>query len=177
MTCEEIEDLIWLYDDLSADQRKAVDDHLITCAECQYLREQSLALISVAEKTHQPVPDNAAQLTRRIMDAIGHEAASHHTRYHWLDWINVAWLRYSLAGVSLILILTLFLEKGTHSSNPVSYDAPSPRVVVLRSTGFIEKVVRAKRSDEKKYSLTSCITKQDCPPSFYERRTNYENPQ
>lgn len=119
MNCKEFEKGVFLYEELSALQKKDMDDHSKDCLNCSKLTDevfQSQAYIkSISALT--PQAKNPHQLTQRVMNAIKKER-----RVRWFDDITSCldhyFVRLAFGTVSLSLILFFVYEL------PVGGDMP-----------------------------------------------------
>lgn len=175
MKCSEVEDLIWTHEELSVAQKDALQVHLLECLQCRDVwgRSQTLAHAVAQWRDESPTPENAAQLTHRIMDAVAAQSI-HKPRLHWIDVINTAWLRYAMGCVSLILTLGFLYDtvRPMLKAEPVYVSSGQ---IELKSAAFIENELR--QQTKPSFSLMSCIRNQNCLSSFYERKSHDENPQ
>lgn len=177
MTCEHIEKMIWLYDELPGSERSLVDRHLNTCVSCRQIFDQSVILRLKAEewRINVPVPENSAQLTNRIMTAIYSHSKSTSKRY-WLDAINFAWLRYSLAFISIAMFAVLLSQPDVpHESAIISKESAS-NDVVLTSKIFLKRELKNQLEPRRVFSVKDYIISRKQTSSI-QTKTSHENVQ
>lgn len=106
MNCEDLEKDIYLYGELSAGERAAVDRHVATCAGCRALLEdvQQQHVLTRQAVALRPQAQDPARLTAAIMAAIAPARRKHVI-------MDSAWLRYGMAAASVLLIVAFCLEQ------------------------------------------------------------------
>lgn len=123
MNCKKYEPMIYLKDELSDLEAQSLRQHLETCTTCALLYSDVTrfreTISSVASSELQPA--NAAKFTSFIMTAIQAENRSESILDKIKSWLQEYQLRYSLATVSLGLIIFFGLE---FFSQP--YQSPNP---------------------------------------------------
>jgi ABC-type uncharacterized transport system permease subunit len=116
MNCKKYETMIYLKDELSDLELQSLEKHLKTCASCALLSSEVMLfqerISSVAQSELQPA--NAAKLTSSIMAAIQNEKRSETLLDQIKRWLQEYPLRYSLATVSLGLIIFFGVEFFNH---------------------------------------------------------------
>jgi len=113
MKCEEAEEKIYLYDELSATEKIIVDQHVASCDTCGIAMQAytfQKGIISTLS-INAPVPRNASALTHKIMDALEKQPR----RISWIDrvqsYMDIVWLKISLTAVSAVLAVFFLVEQ------------------------------------------------------------------
>jgi anti-sigma factor RsiW len=110
MNCNECEERIFTYKELSDDERAVVHTHLQECIDCSKLMDQVKELNHVILKAQAsiPQPKNASALTQRIMESLPRIE-----RTFWqliVEIFNNTWLQYSLRVASMVLVVFFVFE-------------------------------------------------------------------
>jgi anti-sigma factor RsiW len=102
MNCNECEEKIFTYKELSDDEKEQVNAHLHECIDCSRLMEQVKELNHVILKTQAstPVPKNAFALTQRIMESLPRTERTFSQVI--VENLNNTWLQYSLRVASMV---------------------------------------------------------------------------
>ena len=147
MKCEEAERLIYLDKELSEAESGKLAEHLSSCSKCAALAA-SFAQIRVgisAVAAEEVAPVSAESLTNRVMDRVNTPAKKK----------SVSWwpglMRWGLSALSLVLILTFYVE---YSSTSISTPKKTDGQVTLVHSGGSETL---KKPREKRASLISLI--------------------
>jgi hypothetical protein len=112
MKCEEAEERIYLYRELSQQEQHELDQHIATCASCQLL-QQSIQRISVLMKSADNVqmkPSNPEQLTQRIMTSIKKKEAPQKFLSTFIQYVESHFVKYSFAALSVFLVTVFVIE-------------------------------------------------------------------
>lgn len=119
MKCEEAEELIWLYEELSFDEKKRIDDHVLNCVSCTRARARYLQLKAATEvlRSDMPIPAHAARLTHNIMATVGKQKVGRTS--FWFA-INTRAVRLASMCLSLMLIIGFVIEQ--RQASPASVD-------------------------------------------------------
>lgn len=177
MSCMDFEEHIWLYDELSPEQKILLDKHLLTCADCKMIWEQAQALAATSKVWQEDVPavEHEAQLTHKIMGAIESKRDQKNSLLTLIDLINTRWLRYSMASLSVLLVITFLYDRpfAEHSTETVSHEIPE--AASLTRSDFIKDRIKVKKTDDHHFSLLACIENRSCPPLIIEKKKYYEN--
>lgn len=171
MKCEEIEQAIYLYAELSADEKSKVDDHISRCAACALLfNEWKHAQERIRLAKEIPLlPNNAARLTHQIMNTITAAPKAAKSEVVWA-WLSSQVVRYGFAIVSVIFIVFFIAEKQRYQTRVWVNNTSEQMSVVLNSGSFIE----ARQEDGKNQasisftSLQNCAKQEDCNHSLIE---------
>ena len=154
--CKE-EDL-YLYDELDADVRKAVDSHVATCPACSALLNQ----VRVGQQTIRkvaadvPQPANASALTSRIIAKVSPEGATQATMSGWLDRM---WVRWAMVATSLLLTVGFVYEQQMQAT--LSPHRPAAVGVVALQTKTLRQW-QQNRQRKEAYSLYACAQSLYC---------------
>jgi len=146
MSCKHFEMNIYVYDELSVEERNRLDIHLQTCSTCQALFQevnQARQLIRlVAEE--KAVPLNSAKLTGNIMSKI-----TEPVKRTWAAWVSELLMsrssKYSLSIVSSVLLIAFSIQSFNYSM-PIkkSYVMPLANAVILNTKLFREHFYHSK---------------------------------
>jgi len=136
MNCKDIEQDLYLYAELSAQERARVDEHLKTCTSCAGLR----AAIELSEKqihalATMPIEaQHAARLTRKIMDGIASPevAESHHGILNSM--IRTVSIKYACSALSIGLILLFGVQFYNVPNQPFHQESEGATVVIHSSS-------------------------------------------
>lgn len=153
---------IFLYDQLTDAEKRAVDMHVATCVACLQLFEQGNAARAVVESAarYRPAPVNAARLTHSIMTAVTRETLAPRS---WVaSALDQVYLRYGMAACSVGLLLLFLVEQ----QYPTVFPNESPGVgktVALASPSWQQlKNQRKQRS----ISYYACAQSAGCNQSL-----------
>ena len=111
MKCEEAEKRIYLYRELTQQDQRDLDQHVITCKSCQQVMQstrqvQALLRASIEVK---PQPKNAALLTQRVLTSI--KKKEKHAGFSvLLAYFDGYFTKYVFAALSIILIAVFVNE-------------------------------------------------------------------
>ena len=147
MKCSEYEQSIYLWEEISPEEKAAVSKHMEVCPTCaalfqqvQVLQEQ-VAEVS-AKKTISP---NAARLTSRIMQVVHEQQQSSHTILIASLFSPFQLIRYAFATLSLVLVISFSLEY-THTGTQQKTQTTSLEDGVILSSA----IIRSSAEDRKK---------------------------
>ena len=113
MNCAESEKRIYLYNELTPQERYETDEHVKTCTSCSLLMQRAIIMRNSIKvhSAHTTPMANHAQMTRRIMDAVEtvqrKKTPSSRFFTHSLSW-NA--FRVSMAVLSFLLVITFLGE-------------------------------------------------------------------
>lgn len=150
MNCNRMKEKIYLYNELTSSERKALDEHLNQCDECSTLARQlvySQRLIKEATR-HKPEMTNPNLLTQRIMMAIETEKSRPLFAFI-IDYLDSLFLRYAISAVSVFLIsFFVYEQRADDFSSSVSRTARSDirKGAVLDYGNFRNMYVRQKEN-------------------------------
>jgi hypothetical protein len=192
MKCKTIEQNIYGYRELGEVERKRVDEHIQQCVTCMNLfveMQQQYTLLGHVATTKRTL-EKPLDFTERVMRKIepAKKAQQRGLRVSFMDLLSV---RYALAGVSALLVITFFIEqqsppqaqdqteiqianetvlKGEQENKPTENSSISStkKPVVLNTTSFL-KNIRNKKSTANSGKITSlytCLKNPDCDYSL-----------
>lgn len=159
-SCREIEQLLYLYDELTVAEKVLTDDHLQHCEACsklfEYLKENKTLIQRAAQIT--AIPQNAGRLTANIMEAV--QAKARKKRHGLAQWMENAWTKYLLAGASLMLVVLFIVEQqpASYATNLPVAVTPQSKTVTLNTSVLLEEV--RKQRETRKHTTT--ISLYDC---------------
>lgn len=180
MSCKKFEERIYLYAELSPDERRILDDHLQQCVSCQNLLNevQSMTKRVKAFSALQPVPRNNARLTQQIMAGVERSKSGNSFGFLSLDrFLSIPTLRYSLAGLSIVIILSFIAEHNiaqnqTYSENEKQVSEMSS---VLNTNHFLKtlETTRLLTAGQKRFSISRCLSTNTCDKlSYFKTKKN-----
>jgi len=155
MKCKDFEREIYLYSTLSAAEKQKVNDHLETCKACRQLLamvQQTEALVATAAIA-KPQPENFSRLTNNIMQAVEKEKTKP------ASWINFSFVKYAMAGASLMLIIAFGVE--SFSTGELQLKQYSTAKSVTLSSTSLGKLYRSKK-EKSQPSVYACVKNGDC---------------
>jgi len=181
MSCKKWEESIYLYHELTADERKQVDVHLQQCAECRILFKSAQRMQRVmhqASGNSAPVKDPVL-LTNRIMKAIPSASSNGKITPGITFLMDSLFTRYALGAVSLLLIFFFVNEQQKKMEVPGQMEvlSESKTSVPLNTKAFME-VIKQERMKPEETSLYLCIKSNQCDFGIvknYKQRKNHEN--
>lgn len=173
MKCKEVEQAIFLYEELAADERSKVDEHVSTCTACALLLDDwRQAKLHISQVKKIPLlPDNSARLTHRIMNAIEMPPKATGLEFLWL-WFAGQQVRYGFAILSVVIIVFFVAEQERYPSmvSVVPNNNSGRGDVVLNSGSFI-KARQEEQKNENSMSFTAlqtCAKQTDCNHALIE---------
>ncbi len=165
MTCEQIKQDIYLYDELSSAEKEACDKHIKTCVACERLFhevQQQKSLINQAA-AWQAKPDNSALMTQQIMEAVITSKAKNTSPIAKLiHKFNLSQLRLAFASLALFLTVFFFWEfnqpwSHAHRSSPEVSVNESRKASILDTNQVFENIKRRKREKAKQVARGNCV--------------------
>lgn len=111
MKCSDLEKSIYLFEELSASEKRNLEMHLAECAACRALAAQVKKSRSIIQEASTLIPElkNPNQITQRIMQELRTEERvgvwSQLTVY-----IDSVFVRYAFSAMSLVLVLLFVWE-------------------------------------------------------------------
>lgn len=160
MKCNDFEEAIYLYPELSEAKRKQVDAHLQECQACREL----FACVSttqhiVARVAHtKPQPAHHSRLTSNIMQAVNQQQNQKSI------WLNSLFVRYAMVAASIALIVLFGIEQ--MEPNEFNKGMPVAGAVVLESTSISKTFLNRKKKSENRPSLYACAKSGECDNVF-----------
>lgn len=173
MSCREFEETVWIYSELTVQQKRVVDDHRERCSQCQAVWEDWFALTTITSnwRKAEPIPKHASQLTRVIMTSVASDKKSRKLPVIWIDTINTIWLRYTMACLTGLLVVSFFYEEPSLEYTLPMDPGPYSSDIQLNSAAFLDQELKNK--NEVKFSLLAYIQNQDCPFVLNEKKKYY----
>jgi hypothetical protein len=158
MKCKDFEMNIYLYTELSEEEKDKLQEHLASCISCHQLflaAQHSQALIQkVAED--RVVIRNAAVLTRKILDKTASKKVPHR-RNVLVELFQSNFIKYSFSVLSLMLVMSFTVEFFAEPLTAKKTEVKSGASVVLNSTLFQETFFKYKER-KKRTALTACFS-------------------
>lgn len=166
MNCKDIQQEIYLYDELTPTGEKVIDSHIESCVSCRelFVTVQQANMLISKEALLVPQPKNFSKLTSDIMQAVEIESKQKESRIG--SFLSRLSLKYTMAAASLALILGFGFESFS-SAEQVTKRYPSAKTVTLNSTS-LAKSYRNKKTQPEKVSLYACAKSGDCNNTFIE---------
>jgi hypothetical protein len=165
MSCEKTEPLIYLYDDLSPEEKEVADTHITQCKACHALFQetQHMRFTWHTVATLKPKVKNSDRLTRNIMRAIKtgdrHKPAGVITSF-----LDSLFTRYAF-GVSSLLLVLFFISEQQKDFNPEQGQSQvlNKTDVVLNTNSFLKASQEEQKGETWKLtSLYNCLKTNDC---------------
>lgn len=175
MNCQ-FEEHIFLYDEISLEQRAELKSHMETCEECRQAWEvfNRARAAAITWKSDTPLPFHSAALTNAILSRTAYSPAKHTSASsRWTDFVYSKWLRYGLSGLCALLLLAFIDEpepKALPTINPLSMSGEP--TVNLNSNNFI-KANRNETKPAAQFSLSKCLTQLDCNSFIESKKKQY----
>lgn len=172
MSCAHYLEDIYLYDELSPEERLKVDQHVLTCAACRTALDevqQQSALVRRAAATR-PEPVHPQRLTDAILARIEQPARRATVVTRLLAPLDSLFVRYSLAAVSVGLLVLFVSEQ---YSGPVAVKRmPGPAASATLNTGvFLKQYAEEKKQPKPTTpSWYQCLRDESCAASRFEIR-------
>lgn len=170
MSCEQYEQDIYVYDELSPGEREIIDKHVHTCAACQALLEEVQQQAAWIKHVSTTRPEHAQpqRLANAILAQLEQPRTSMATKL--LASLDLLFVRYSLAAVSLGLLI-LFVSEQQHQAvviNPI----PTPTAsATLDTKAFLQQHTPDKRQRRPTTpSWYQCLHDESCANTFLETR-------
>lgn len=146
MSCESHKKLIYLWDEISTEEKTMVQNHLDACPHCAmlFIEVQSMKEKFVQVTVFRATAPNAAQLTSRIMQAVHTQQKAKRIGLisHFLPGYQIT--RNAFAALSLFLLLSFSLE---YSNTPTAHkqQPQGHRESVILNSSIIHAENRNKR--------------------------------
>jgi hypothetical protein len=163
MRCKEIEQEIYLYDELTSSAKAKVDEHVTNCKDCSSLLKTIQDYQSVAAKMAdiKPQPANHSRLTSNIMQAI---QANPKQQLSLSIFLQRGFVKYSLMAASLALVI-LFISEQQAPARKVKFTTAG--MVTLQSQSAVSIIKEQK--EKKEVSLYACSRNEGCNNTFIEK--------
>ena len=157
MNCKDVKRNIYLYDELSNEEKAAVDKHIAGCDECSILFEQvqqQLAIVGRAA-TWVESPDDSSRLTHKIMSSVKTGVPRHRISFQRLNLTPARLVMTSLSLFLIVLFISEYREGWDYNQRQKAKYQTSTTTsgegVILNSGSF----VRGSRSKKKVSSFRS----------------------
>ncbi len=163
MKCQEAEQRIFLYGELTEQERRETDDHVRCCEFCMQAMERTQALtrITVDHRANPPALPNEAAMTHRIMAAVRQDNRRRSPQVRLRYGFFMPSLRYAMAGLSFVLAISFFMESAGNDDSLALYKR-SPVLPghepVLNIAAFHSAFFEARSSNQQSTALAKCLT-------------------
>lgn len=127
MSCQECEEAIYTYREQKEATHQIIQRHIAHCPICDKLFKevQLMEQFTITASKAIPIQANPKWLTNRIMSMIEMESKQPKPSIFSLtQFFDSALTRYSLSGVSIVLLLLFFIELGNIDSRTNSIKGP-----------------------------------------------------
>lgn len=171
MNCQEAEEKIYLYSELSLAECEQVDQHLSTCVSCRQTmsRVTFMQQVIVGYKAEVPRIMNEAHMTRRIMDAVQQVQQRKITRWDGiLQGLHANTLRYGMGALSFALVGFFVAEYtgGQNIGTVTKFHPQRANKTELNLASFHNAFFSARQNDRQASTLISecvagCVYGQD----------------
>lgn len=164
MSCKKWERQIYLYDDLSAGERKELEDHLLVCASCTAKMEiasHGIELIKRARRVEVKL-ERPELLTRRIMNDIN-SVTSIRRQSVFTVILDHLLTRYAFAAASFSLLIFFMVEQNTDLKLSRQVLRGS-ETVTLNSGSFLRTIRdnQKKKENHTVLTLSGCAKQEHC---------------
>jgi hypothetical protein len=155
---------IYVYSELSPDEKRLVDDHVRHCESCRRYLNEFMASQSLLRRAadHKIEPDHAAKLTGSVMAAI-HAEVRPGFRFRWLD---SAAVRYGMMTCSLALVVLFVMQdpfvNDRANRGKLMMHMPRWKPEVLNTASMMREVRNNFLSKDEPRSLYACIKEGAC---------------
>ncbi len=168
MKCQDFEKNIYLYSELTKQEKNQLQQHLDSCTACQQL---FLSMQKMQNQIHHIAEEkmeirNPALLTHKIMQKIASQTIRHSFGDVMEGYFRVSLIKYSFAVVSVILVMAFGAEFFSLSlKSKINTEQASKASVILNSGLFRESFSKQK---EKRHStaLTECASPLRANPGY-----------
>jgi hypothetical protein len=145
MNCNDCEEKVFTYKELSDDEKEQVNAHLHECIDCSRLMDQAKKLNHVILKTKAsiPQPKNASALTQRIMESL--PRAERTLLQLIVENFNNIWLQYSLRIASMILVV-FFVFATVQNPMQLTKTLVHQSKVELNSNAFVRRYQQSRNA-------------------------------
>lgn len=157
MNCEKIREDIFLYDELSPLDKRAVDVHVSGCKTCEMVFSDHRRAQSLVHEVAQVQlrPSNSARLTSQVMDAIGkrqrQSSSTGEGRGYRL-------LRLAMTTCSIALVI-VFVNQHLSSPGDLQHTAEA-KTTVLNTATMLRQLHSADRAEPQVWY--SCARQTEC---------------
>lgn len=169
MNCAHVERNMYLYDELTPEERVETDRHMAKCAKCQATIErinQERAMLMRIRGLAAPVPDHT-KITRRVMIRVMETQRRKHSvlqsiylRLSAYLGLSAAPVRYAMAAVSLLLILTFAIEfRSGNGSQTITkqYSGNAQKHIQLNTASFYKTLTEKDHTSSTTESVYACL--------------------
>lgn len=169
MKCENAEQRIFLYKELSERERDETDEHMRHCASCMQIMERASTSDQIIRRHRADTPllqDDAA-MTRRIMVAIGARQERSAVRTSNRQVFAMPAIRYVMAALSLVLAISFVIESTSSADMPELYPRISGDKPLLNVAAFQSAWVNSRNNRQQSAMLARCVascveSKEEC---------------
>lgn len=164
MKCTIAQQHIYLYSELSAQERQSLHVHLDTCERCAKVFQAMQATMALVSQSQQPLAVDHAALTARIIQAV---AATSRRPLPTNWWLGQTLLRYGMAACSVLLIVFFVAEHRIAAApvNVVYAKSGAP----LRMAGTIHRVLTQDKTPQDEKCFYASWRRESCTHSVWEK--------
>jgi anti-sigma factor RsiW len=161
MNCRKAEEHIYLYNELSADERDIVNKHMENCAACRQVFERARTVEILSSRLADvPGLSDESAMTQRIMRAVNERKQEKQSLFTSLFSSNmITPLRYGMTALSLFLIVHFVDEYSTGAIAPVKVYPVRGAQVELNTASFHDALVTARDKKNVTGLFYECISK------------------
>jgi predicted anti-sigma-YlaC factor YlaD len=147
MKCNAYEQSIYLWEEISPEEKVTVNRHMETCPDCAALFQQVQVMQQQVTKVSakRTISPNAAQLTSRIMQAVHEQQQRSHTTRLTSVFSPFQLVRYACATLSLVLLISFGLEYVQTGAIQKTQTTTLEEGIILSSA-----IIRSSAADRKK---------------------------
>lgn len=169
MKCSEFEKQIYLYDELTSHQREEIDAHVSTCSHCMQTLNgvRRMRRVVALHPSETPSLRNHAEMTRRIMDAVGQMQQEKRSLFERMaEYLRQAQMqeqvRYYMAVLSVLLIAVFLIEYSNGNEQPKivkQYQVADPKTE-LNLASFHTLFLEARTENRKaSVEISDCLAR------------------
>jgi predicted anti-sigma-YlaC factor YlaD len=166
MKCKDFEQDIYLYSELSEEERIMVTAHMQECAACKELFQVVLSTQTLIAKASVIKPElaNHGRLTSSIMQALQKKEINFS-----LSFLNSFFLKYSMVTISVALIVTFAVEQYSSAEVLPMAQTSQSGTVLLNSVSIAKNLQDRKEKNQlHSTSLYACLKSESCGKTFIE---------
>lgn len=147
MKCSAYEQSIYLWEEISPEEKDAVNKHMEICPDCAALFQQVQVMQQQVTKVSakRTISPNAAQLTSRIMQGVHEKQQRSHTTRLTSVLSPFQLVRYACATLSLVLLISFGLEYVQTGAIQKTQTTALEEGIILSSA-----IIRSSAADRKK---------------------------
>jgi predicted anti-sigma-YlaC factor YlaD len=156
MNCSECEKRIYLYRELTPNEKKITDEHIAHCSSCRTIALKALQQQEVIRKVRsvKSMPQDPAWLTQRIMNSIERKE-SHVSRVGGIaTFLDSLFVRYAFSFLSIVLIAFFYIEQGDAHQVDIVAKVEIKQGTILNTSSFLKTHLKNRENRETTISVS-----------------------